>query len=126
VLVLAVGVVAGESLGVAGAVGVLLVATGVVLVRGFRGVVDARGVALALAIGGTIAGYTLVDKQGLEHAAVVPYLELVLAPVAAAILVGETPSPAARGCAGGVRPRVPSAPRSSSLASRSSRWARRS
>jgi drug/metabolite transporter (DMT)-like permease len=46
-------------------------------------------VALALAIGATIAGYTLVDKQGLEHAAVVPYLELVLAPVAAAVLILE-------------------------------------
>jgi drug/metabolite transporter (DMT)-like permease len=89
VLVLAATVLAGESLGVAGATGVLLVAAGVVLVRGVRGVVDAHGVGLAVAIGGTIAGYTLADKQGLEHAAVVPYLELVLAPVAAAILAVE-------------------------------------
>src|SRR5262245_43467331 len=89
VLVLTATVLAGQSLGLAGAVGVLLVASGVVLVRGIRGAVDARGAGLALAIGATIAGYTLVDKQGLEHAAVVPYLELVLAPVAAAVLLVE-------------------------------------
>ena len=36
---------------------------------------------VALAIGCAIAGYTLVDKEGLHHAAALPYLELVLAPV---------------------------------------------
>jgi drug/metabolite transporter (DMT)-like permease len=39
-------------------------------------------VLVALAIGCAIAGYTLVDKDGLRHAATLPYLELVLAPVA--------------------------------------------
>jgi drug/metabolite transporter (DMT)-like permease len=38
-------------------------------------------VVVALAIGCAIAGYTLVDKDGLRHAASLPYLELVLAPV---------------------------------------------
>jgi drug/metabolite transporter (DMT)-like permease len=39
-------------------------------------------VLVALAIGCAIAGYTLVDKEGLQHAASLPYLELVLLPVA--------------------------------------------
>ena len=59
--------------------GVCLVAAGVVLVRGIRR--GAEGVPVALAIGCAIAGYTLVDKDGLHHAAALPYLELVLAPV---------------------------------------------
>jgi drug/metabolite transporter (DMT)-like permease len=64
------------------AVGVCLVAAGVVLVRGVRR--GAEGVLVALAIGCAIAGYTLVDKDGLQHAAALPYLELVLLPVALA------------------------------------------
>jgi drug/metabolite transporter (DMT)-like permease len=59
------------------AAGVLAVAAGVVLVRGL-----ARGgggdLALALAVGGCIAGYTLVDDHGLRHAAPIAYLTLVL------------------------------------------------
>jgi drug/metabolite transporter (DMT)-like permease len=62
------------------AAGVCLVAVGVVLVRGIR--TGAEGVLVALAIGCAIAGYTLVDKDGLQHAAAIPYLELVLVPVA--------------------------------------------
>ena len=62
------------------AAGVCLVAVGVVLVRGIRR--GAEGVLVALAIGCAIAGYTLVDKDGLRHAAALPYLELVLLPVA--------------------------------------------
>ena len=50
------------------------------LVRGIRR--GAEGVLVALAIGCAIAGYTLVDKDGLQHAASLPYLELVLLPVA--------------------------------------------
>jgi drug/metabolite transporter (DMT)-like permease len=65
--------------------GVLLVAAGVVLVRGVRR--GAEGVAVGLAIGVFIASYTLVDKEGLRHAAPVPYLELVLAPLALIALV---------------------------------------
>jgi drug/metabolite transporter (DMT)-like permease len=61
-------------------VGVCLVSLGVVFVRGLlRG---AEGVAVGLAIGVTIASYTLVDKEGLRHAGPLPYLELVLIPVA--------------------------------------------
>ena len=70
--------------------GVAIVAAGIMLVRGVqRG--TARGFALALVIGFLIAGYTLVDKEGIEHASPLPYLELVLAPVAlvAALAVGR-------------------------------------
>jgi drug/metabolite transporter (DMT)-like permease len=78
VIVLVVSVAAlGAAVGVLQAAGVLVVAAGVLLVRGLgRG----RGadLALALAVGGCIAGYTLVDDHGLEHAAPIPYLTLVL------------------------------------------------
>jgi drug/metabolite transporter (DMT)-like permease len=76
-------------------VGVALVAAGVTLVRG----VPSRGVpkvtpsvlqagdgpapiAMALAIGATIAAYTLFDKAGLHHAQPFTYLELVVLPSA--------------------------------------------
>ena len=87
VLVLAGASVAGATLGGPQAIGVLLVGGGVLLVRGLRGPVDGRGVALALLIAGTIAAYTLVDKQGIEHASAIAYLELVLVPVAVAAVL---------------------------------------
>ena len=77
-------VVLGRAVSSAQIAGVLLVAAGVVLVRGLRRGAD--GIAVGLAIGALIAAYTLVDKEGLRHAAPIPYLELVLAPVAAAAL----------------------------------------
>jgi drug/metabolite transporter (DMT)-like permease len=46
----------------------------VLLVRGLRRPDDPRVVALALACGGCIAGYTIVDAHGLDHAAALPYL----------------------------------------------------
>jgi drug/metabolite transporter (DMT)-like permease len=61
--------------------GVLAVAAGVVLVRGIRGG-DRVGVALGLLIAAQIAGYTLVDAEGIQHANPVPYLLLVLVPAA--------------------------------------------
>jgi drug/metabolite transporter (DMT)-like permease len=72
-------VVLGRHVSAWAAAGVCLVAVGVVLVRGIRR--GAEGVLVALAIGCAIAGYTLVDKDGLRHAAALPYLELVLLPV---------------------------------------------
>ena len=39
---------------------------------------DARGFLLALTTAAFIAGYTLVDKEGLKHASPIPYIELVL------------------------------------------------
>jgi drug/metabolite transporter (DMT)-like permease len=61
--------------------GVLLVALGIVMVRGF-GAGDPRHLAFALAIGATIASYTLFDKAGLHHAKPLTYLELVVLPSA--------------------------------------------
>ena len=84
VLVLVGATLGGVALTAGEAVGVVLVGVGVLFVRGLRSRADARGLALALAIACTIAGYTLVDKEGVQHASAIPYLELVLAPVAAA------------------------------------------
>jgi len=78
VLVLAAGVVALGNDPTAGqALGVAVIAAGVLLVRGFRGA-DTRGTAFAVGIAACIAAYTLVDKEGMRHAAPLPYLELVL------------------------------------------------
>ena len=84
VLVLVGATATGSALSVWAALGVILVGVGVALVRGIRRPVDTRGLLLALAIATTIAGYTLVDKQGIEHASPFVYLELVLLPVALA------------------------------------------
>jgi drug/metabolite transporter (DMT)-like permease len=62
-------------------VGVAAIAGGILLVRGVGvsvATADARGFLLALVTAVFIAGYTLVDKEGLKHAASVPYIELVL------------------------------------------------
>jgi drug/metabolite transporter (DMT)-like permease len=59
--------------------GVALVALGIVLVRGLRG---ATGhwphVALALAVGVSIAAYTIVDKEGIRYADPIAYVTLIL------------------------------------------------
>ena len=83
--------VLGRAVSGAQVAGVLLVAAGVVLVRGLRR--GAEGIGVGLAIGVAIAAYTLVDKEGLRHAAPVPYLELVLAPIAVAALLRRGISP---------------------------------
>lgn len=74
-------VVAVAALGAAaswrGVAGVLLVAAGVLLVRGLHRA-DTRGLAFGLAIAGSIAGYTLLDKHGVQHAGPLPYVELVM------------------------------------------------
>jgi uncharacterized membrane protein len=66
--------------------GVLLVAAGVLLVRGVTPLQtgDSRHLAMALAVGATIAAYTLFDKAGLRHAQAFTYLELVVLPSAIA------------------------------------------
>jgi drug/metabolite transporter (DMT)-like permease len=69
-----------RAVGAGQVLGVLLVAAGVVLVRGVRR--GAEGIGIGLAIGVAIASYTLVDKEGLHHASPIPYLELVLLPIA--------------------------------------------
>jgi drug/metabolite transporter (DMT)-like permease len=76
VLVLVVGVaVLGHATSAGQVVGVLLVGTGILLVRGLRPSVG-RGVAFGLAIACVIAAYTLVDKRGVTHAGALPYLEV--------------------------------------------------
>jgi drug/metabolite transporter (DMT)-like permease len=80
IVLLGTAVVLGRHVSAGGAAGVCLVAVGVVLVRGMRRGAD--GIPIALAIGCAIAAYTLIDKDGLHHAAAIPYLELVLLPVA--------------------------------------------
>lgn len=56
--------------------GVLVVATGILLVRGVRR--GAQGAALAVTIAAAIAGYTVVDRYGIHHANAAPYLLLVM------------------------------------------------
>jgi drug/metabolite transporter (DMT)-like permease len=77
VLALAIVVAGGgatpSSLGV---VGVLAVTTGVLLVRGARG--SLVGLVFGAVIAATIAGYTVLDRHGIQHAAAVPYLFLIL------------------------------------------------
>ena len=81
VLVLLVGGVAlGTHVGAAQAAGVVAIAAGVLLARGFDGRASGRDSAWALACGACIAGYTLTDSYGLDHASPVPYLECVLVP----------------------------------------------
>ena len=76
--VLLIGVLAlGQDVSGAAAAGVAVVAAGIVLVRGPSGPRGAADLALALAIGGCIAGYTLVDQEGVGHASTPAYLLMV-------------------------------------------------
>jgi drug/metabolite transporter (DMT)-like permease len=69
------------------AAGVVLVGAGVLLVRGLRAPAS-RGAVLGLLIAITIAGYTLVDSRGIEHASALAYQELILAPAAVVYSLG--------------------------------------
>ena len=82
VLVLVVSVtVLGAGVGAVQAIGVCLVGLGVLLVRGFaRGEGRGTGAAFGLAVASCIAAYTLVDKEGVEHADPIVYLELAMVP----------------------------------------------
>jgi len=87
VLVLAVSAGAmGAATSLWQATGVALVATGVLLVRGLRRPEDPAAIPLALACGCCIAGYTVVDAHGLDHAAALPYLWTVMGFTALAYL----------------------------------------
>jgi drug/metabolite transporter (DMT)-like permease len=80
VIVLAVSVaVLGHAVSGAEAGGVLLVAGGVLLVRGPEGSGGARAILVVLTIATTIAAYTLVDRVGIHHAGALTYFVLVLA-----------------------------------------------
>jgi drug/metabolite transporter (DMT)-like permease len=83
VLVLVVSVVfLGVTVSWLAALGVLLVAAGIVLVRGLRERPPGRDLALALGVGACIAAYTLVDKHGIRHASPIAYLEVVFTGIA--------------------------------------------
>jgi drug/metabolite transporter (DMT)-like permease len=94
VLVLVVGAVAlGEGVPALGAAGVILVAAGVLLVGARRrdereppveraGPRPRRDVLFGLVIAATIAAYTLVDAEGVDHARAPSYLALLLTPSA--------------------------------------------
>jgi drug/metabolite transporter (DMT)-like permease len=71
-----VAVVGGAIPSALGITGVVVVAVGVLLVRGARG--DAAGFAFGVVIAAAIAGYTVVDRYGIRHAAAGPYLLLVM------------------------------------------------
>jgi drug/metabolite transporter (DMT)-like permease len=90
VLVLAWSLAFGAELGASEVAGVLAVAVGVVLVRGF-GHGDRIGVAFGVVIAVLIAAYTLVDAEGIEFADPVPYLLVILIPttVAATLATGR-------------------------------------
>ncbi len=79
VLVLVIGALfLGAHVSALAALGVVLVAGGIVLVRGVRaGRATRRELALVLGVGVCIAGYTLIDKRGVAHAAPLAYLEFV-------------------------------------------------
>jgi drug/metabolite transporter (DMT)-like permease len=72
----------------AAAIGVVLVAFGIVLVRGVHDEHRPRDLAMALAIGACIAAYTLVDKRGVTHANPLAYLQVVFSIAAIAYLAG--------------------------------------
>jgi drug/metabolite transporter (DMT)-like permease len=76
VLALALVVVAlGREPSAGEVAGVLVVAAGILLVRGLR---RGRGAGIAVVIAAAIAGYTVVDRYGIRHANVAPYLLLVM------------------------------------------------
>ena len=58
---------------------IVLVAAGVLLVRGPEGSGGARAILVVLTIATTIAAYTLVDRVGIQHAGALTYFVLVLA-----------------------------------------------
>jgi drug/metabolite transporter (DMT)-like permease len=79
VLVLAVSVLAlGHGTSARQVGGVALIVAGVLLVRGF-GRADAGAFVFGVAIACCIAGYTLIDKNGIRHAGPITYLELSMA-----------------------------------------------
>ncbi len=103
VLVLLAGVVLlAEAASAAQVGGVLLVAAGVLLVRGVRGPAAAGDLALALSIAACIAAYTLLDQRGIQHASPIVYQELSMIPATLgflALTVGRGKWQAVRGAA---------------------------
>jgi len=86
VLLVAVAVL-GDAASANQVAGVLIVALGVLLVRGIGGQATLADLALALAVGGCIAAYTLVDSRGIRYASPIVYQELSMVPAAAGFLL---------------------------------------
>lgn len=68
----------GGTVGAAQVAGVVAIVAGVLTVRGLGGDARATDLALAAGVGCCLAAYTLVDREGIRHAAPIPYLWLVL------------------------------------------------
>ncbi len=89
VIVLAISVLAlGAAVSAVAAVGVLAIAVGIVLVRGLKSAGNVHELGLALAVGGCIASYTLIDKHGIAHANPIAYIEVIFAVVAFGYVAG--------------------------------------
>jgi drug/metabolite transporter (DMT)-like permease len=86
VLIAAV-VVLGEAASASQVTGVLVIAAGVLLVRGVGGHATVGDLALALAVGTCIAAYTLVDSRGIRYASPIVYQELSMIPAALGFLL---------------------------------------
>jgi len=86
VLVLLASAVLGTALAAGQVIGILAVAAGIMAIRGLRRGVHRADIVLALGVGACIAAYTLVDKEGLKHAAPLPYLWVVNAAAAVVYL----------------------------------------
>lgn len=87
VVVLVVSVIAlGAGVSLLAALGVVVVGAGIVLVRESRLAVSPRNLLLALSVGASIAGYTLIDKHGITHGNPIAYFEMILAVTAVAYL----------------------------------------
>jgi uncharacterized membrane protein len=69
----------GHAVSAPEAAGVLLVGTGVVLVRGLGEGGDRLALVLSATLAATIAAYTLVDRAGIGHAGALTYFVLTLA-----------------------------------------------
>ncbi|HUP82770.1 MAG TPA: DMT family transporter [Candidatus Limnocylindria bacterium] len=87
VIVLIVSIVFGVAFHPWQIAGVALVGGGVMLVRGIGGGARWSDVLLALSVATAIAGYTLIDKQGVRYADPITYLFLILvAPAVGGVL----------------------------------------
>lgn len=88
VIVLLISLALGHSPHAVSAIGVLALASGVVLTAGSRSELG-RVLSFTLPVSAGIAIYTLLDARGVRHADPVSYLVLSMTPVAAAVLAGS-------------------------------------
>ena len=77
-ILIGAALIVGQRMAPGGVVGVVMVAVGVILVRGLRSPASWRDVSMAVGIACLIAAYTLVDQRGVSHADPLTYLVLVV------------------------------------------------